>query len=273
MNISTLIRPKPETVTKGIVQLSVADIRPNRSQPRRHFESDELTAMAKSISQIGILQPLTVREIGETGVYELIAGERRLRAAKLAGMKYVPCIIENVSDERSALMALIENLQRQDLNFFEEAAGFKMLLEQFGMTQQEAAIHLGIAQPTVANKLRLLRISDEHKAIILNYHLTERHARALLRVSDEHRGEILQVVCEKHLTADGLDRYIDALIKREKVKESYQKRSAVLTDVRLFFNTVEKALNVMRLAGVDAQAERKQEEGYIEYVIKIPEKK
>lgn len=273
MNISTLIRPKGESgeKTNALAHISVTSISPNRSQPRRHFESDELTAMAKSISQIGILQPLIVRETDDG--YELIAGERRLRAAKLAGLRYVPCIVENVSDERSALMALIENLQRQDLNFFEQAAGFKMLIERFGMTQHEAAIRLGISQPTVANKLRLLKLSDEHKAVIINYRLTERHARALLRVEESRRGEILQVVCEKHLTADGLERYIDALIKRDKVKESYRKRSAALTDVRLFFNTVEKALNVMRLAGVDARAERKQEEGYIEYVIKIPENK
>jgi ParB family chromosome partitioning protein len=141
------------------------------------------------------------------------------------------------------------------------------------MTQQETAVYLGISQPAVANKLRLLKLSDEHKVIILNYNLSERHARALLRVDEEHRGEILKTVCEKKLTAEGLERYIDALIKQEQVKESYRRRAEVLSDVKLFFNTVEKALNIMRLAGVDAKAEKTQSDGYIEYLIKIPEKK
>ena len=133
-------------------------------------------------------------------------------------------------------------------------------------------MQLGLSQPTIANKLRLLSISDEQKAKILNFRLSERHARALLRVSEEERGGILQTVCDKHMTAEGLERYIDALEKQKKVREGYRKRAAVLGDVRLFFNTVEKALNVMRLAGVEAESEKKQAEGYIEYVIKIPKK-
>jgi ParB family chromosome partitioning protein len=271
MSVQTLLRKKSVAENKSVEEIAVEKIFPNRSQPRNFFSAEDLTAMAKSISQVGILQPLTVRQIGG-GNFELIAGERRLRAAKIAGLKNVPCIIENASDEQSALMALTENLQRQNLNFFEEAAGYRMLLESCGMTQQQAAIHLGIAQPTLANKLRLLKLSEEHRDFILNNSLTERHARALLRVKEEQRGEVLQVVCERQLTADGMERYIDSLIKREKVRESYRRRSAALKDVRLFFNTVEKALGVMRLAGVEAQSERKQCDGYIEYLIKIPKK-
>ncbi len=270
MNISALMRRTQPAEPRCIVNIPAANIRPNPSQPRRHFESNELTAMAKSISQLGIIQPLTVREVD--GGYELIAGERRLRAAKLAGLREVPCIIAEADPERAAMMALVENLQREDLNFFEQAAGFRMLIEKFGLTQQQAAVQLGLSQPTIANKLRLLSISDEQKAKILNFRLSERHARALLRVSEEERGGILQTVCDKHMTAEGLERYIDALEKQKKVREGYRKRAAVLGDVRLFFNTVEKALNVMRLAGVEAKSEKKQAEGYIEYVIKIPKK-
>lgn len=246
MNISALMRRTQPAEPRCIVNIPAADIRPNPAQPRRHFESNELTAMAKSISQLGIIQPLTVREVD--GGYELIAGERRLRAAKLAGLREVPCIIAEADPERAAMMALVENLQREDLNFFEQAAGFRMLIEKFGLTQQQAAVQLGLSQPTIANKLRLLRVSEEE------------------------RGGILQTVCDKHMTAEGLERYIDALEKQKKVREGYRKRAAVLGDVRLFFNTVEKALNVMRLAGVEAKSEKKQAEGYIEYVIKIPKK-
>jgi ParB family chromosome partitioning protein len=252
----------------AVVWISITSVKPNRSQPRRHFESQELTALAKSISQFGIIQPLCVRKIDDE--YELISGERRLRAAKLAGFKTVPCIIHEADNERSALMALIENLQRQDLNFFEQAEGFRALTEQYGMTQQQAAVSLGIAQPTIANKLRLLRLSEEQRDMILNFGLTERHARALLRVEEEKRTEILQTGCEKHFSAEAFEKYVDEFIKQEKLKANYRKRASVLSDVRLFFNTVEKALNVMRLAGVDAVSEKKNQDGYIEYVIKIP---
>ena len=267
----SLLNKKTAAVSAAVVLIPIADISPNRSQPRRRFGGDELTALAKSISQLGVLQPLTVRRV-ENG-FELICGERRLRAAQLAGLDSVPCIVTDVSDMRSALEALVENLQRSDLDFFEQAAGFKTLIERFGMTQQQAAVSLGISQPAVANKLRLLRLSDEHKAKILNFGLTERHARALLRLDEQKRGDALDVICDRQLTAESTEKYIDALLRQDKIKESYARRAGVLSDVRLFFNTVEKALSIMRLAGVEASSERIQSDGFIEYVIRIPEKK
>ncbi len=253
-----------------VVQIPISEIAPNRSQPRRRFSADELTKLAKSISQLGVLQPLTIRRVGEG--FELICGERRLRAAKLAGLEAVPCIISDVSDKYSALEALVENIQREDLDFFEQARGLKLLIDNFGMTQQQAAVSLGISQPAVANKLRLLRLSDKHRAMILNYSLTERHARALLRLDEQRRDEALSLICERRLTAESTEKYIEALLKQDKVRESYARRAGALGDVRLFFNTVEKALNIMRMAGVDASSEKKQNEGYIEYVIRIPDK-
>lgn len=253
-----------------VVEIPISEIAPNRSQPRRRFSADELTKLAKSISQLGVLQPLTIRRVGEG--FEVICGERRLRAAKLAGLEAVPCIISDVSDKYSALEALVENIQREDLDFFEQAQGLKLLIDNFGMTQQQAAVSLGISQPAVANKLRLLRLSDKHRAMILNYSLTERHARALLRLDEQRRDEALSLICERRLTAESAEKYIEALLKQDKVRESYARRAGALGDVRLFFNTVEKALNIMRMAGVDASSEKKQNEGYIEYVIKIPDK-
>lgn len=254
-----------------VLQIPISEIRPNPSQPRKNFSQSELVSLAKSISQLGMIEPLIVRRIG--GGFQLVCGERRLKAAVIAGLSRVPCIISDISDLNAALFALIENLQRQDLNFFEQAEGFRQLIEKYGLTQQEAAVSLGISQPAVANKLRLLRLSERHRKIISENNLSERHARALLRVGEERRDEVLKVAIDRRFTAELLEKYIDALLKKDKIKESYARRSAAVGDVRLFMNTVEKALNVMRLAGVDAQAEKKQEDGYTLYVIKIAEKK
>lgn len=249
------------------VNIEVGKISPNRSQPRKHFDTDEITRLAKSISQMGILQPLIVR--GSDGGYELIAGERRLRAAKQAGMRFVPCLISDADDKQSALMALVENLQRENLSFFEQADGFRRLIDEYGLTQQEAAVKLGIAQPTVANKLRLLRLSGEQRTVITSHGLSERHARALLRLDEERRDEVLDVVCKRGLSADAMEKYIDAIVRNKRAGAKQKKKYVVLKDVRLFINTVEKALNVMRLAGVDAYAEKKQEGEFIEYAIRI----
>lgn len=271
MNISVLssmFQQKNDLYNREVIEIQTDKIIPNRFQPRKDFDLSELMSLAKSISQLGVIQPLTVRKTED--IYELICGERRLRAAKIAGLKTVPCIISNISDSQSAMIALIENIQRQDLNFFEQAEGIKMLIEIYGITQQEAAIKLSLSQPAVANKLRLLKLSGNHREIIIKNNLSERHARALLRLKEERRSEVLNIICEKSLTAEETEKYISQLFKNDKIKESYMKRSAAVGDVRLFFNTVEKALNIMRLAGVDAKSEKKQEDGFIEYTIKIP---
>ena len=273
MNLISLVS-KIDTKTENsadVLLIPISEIRPNPSQPRKNFSQSELVSLAKSISQLGMIEPLIVRRTG--GGFQLVCGERRLKAAVIAGLSRVPCIISDISDLNAALFALIENLQRQDLNFFEQAEGFRQLIEKYGLTQQEAAVSLGISQPAVANKLRLLRLSERHRKIISENNLSERHARALLRVGEERRDEVLKVAIERQFTAELLEKYIDALLKKDKIKESYARRSAAVGDVRLFMNTVEKALNVMRLAGVDAQAEKKQEDGYTLYVIKIAEKK
>lgn len=275
MGILTKTKEKSNSVQSlrelgKIIDISVNLIRPNPNQPRQYFDSSQLTSLAKSISQDGIIQPLTVRKVNN--YFELISGERRLRAAKLAGLRSVPCIVVDITDERSAVLALIENIQRADLNFFEEAEAISVLIQEYGMTQEDAAIRLGMAQSTIANKLRLLKLSSIEKKMIISNNLSERHARALLKVSsEEKRSQVLTYIIDNNLTVNAAEKYISSLETEEKIKASYKKRSPVLRDVKLFFNTVDKAVNVMKLAGVDAKVKKKHHDGLIEYTILIPE--
>ena len=169
----------------AVQQLSVQYITPNRSQPRKEFEINELNSLAQSIQENGIIQPLIVRKLEKSPRYELIAGERRLRAASMLGMATVPCIVMTADDRKSAILALTENLQRADLHFFEQAEGIATLIETWDITQEEAARRLGKKQSTIANKLRLLRLTKDERTRIYNEKLSERHARALLQLKDE----------------------------------------------------------------------------------------
>lgn len=252
-----------------VLEIGVSLIKPNPSQPRKSFYSDELTKLAKSISQEGILQPLIIRI--NDGEYELVSGERRLRAAKIAGLKTVPCIIVNMTERNSALMALVENIQREDLSFFEEAGAIQSLISVYGMTQEDAAIRLGIAQSTVANKLRLLRIPGDEQQVIMDMGLSERHARALLRLeSKSDRIDVLERIHKYKLNVEMTEAYISKLLEGKRKKESYKKRSPILRDVKLFVNTINKAIEVMRLSGVKANSKKTQTDNEITYTITIP---
>ncbi len=251
-----------------IFDISVADIRTNPTQPRKFFSAEQLTSLAKSISQDGIIQPLSVRRV--EGGFELISGERRLRAAKMAGMLTVPCILINADLKRSAVMSLIENIQRAQLNFFEEAAALDKLVKKFGLTQEEVAVRLGYAQSTVANKLRLLRLTAEEQSIITEKGLSERHARALLRIQDTAlRKSLLLKAASGGWTVTQLEGCIKKLEEQELHRKSIRKSAVMLRDVKMFFNTVNKAVDVMRLAGIEADTQRVDHDDYIEYIIKI----
>ena len=180
-----------------ISEIPIIKIRPNKAQPRKLFSEDELKSLSRSIAENGILQPVTVRKISATE-YELVAGERRLRASALAGLKKVPCIIVKCTDKESAVYALLENLQRADLGIFEEARGISRLIRRYGLTQEQAAEKLGKTQSTIANKLRLLRLSSEEQEWIEKSGLSERHARALLKLDNENarRDVLSQVITE-----------------------------------------------------------------------------
>lgn len=257
-----------EKVINKVIQIDVDKIVPNPYQPRKSF-GDDLSGLAESIRHNGILQPLSVREI-QNG-YELIAGERRLRAAKLNGMKEVPCIVIKITERNSAVMALIENIQRADLNFFEEASAIEKLIDFYGMTQEDAAVKLGKSQSTIANKLRLLRIGESEQIKIYEYGLTERHARALLKLkTPEEQSDVIELAYKRGLNVEATERYIESFIESKAKNERISKFSGAFKDVRLFVNTLNKAVEMMKAAGINADSQKIQEDGYIEYIVRIP---
>lgn len=251
-----------------LTRLPVAKIMPNPSQPRKIFQEDELRSLAQSITENGLLQPVTVRR--ENGIYYLVAGERRLRACKLAGLKEIPAIISDCEPEDSAVLALLENVQRRDLHMFEQANAIVNLLREWQITQEEAARRLGMSQSYLANKVRLLKLSSDEQAEIIKYKLSERHARALLRIDDiELRQKILQTVIARGLNvAHTEELIINSLQPKEPVRRG--RRTFVAKDIRLFINTIDHAVDAMKTAGIQAQTEKKETEEYIECVVRIP---
>lgn len=256
-----------------ISDIPIIKIRPNKAQPRKVFNEEDLNALSQSIAENGILQPLTVRKVSATE-YELIAGERRLRASVLAGLRKVPCIVIKCSEKESAVYALLENLQRSDLGMFEEARGVSRLIRRYGLTQQEAAVKLGKTQSTIANKLRLLRLTYEEQEWIENAGLSERHARALLKLGDEGaRREALSKIISESLNVQQSEDLINLMLNSSPKNNKKQGTSkAVIKDVRIFVNTINKAIDTMRLAGIDAQSDKTDTDNFIEYTIRIPKK-
>ena len=253
---------------RQVLMLPAEELRPNPMQPRRVFDSGALEELAASIRQHGILQPLTVRRTARG--WELIAGERRLRAARLAGLRTVPCLEAQVSDTDSALLALLENLQRQDLHYLEEATALAAFLRQTGMTQEQLAEKLGRSPSAVANKLRLLRLSPQCASELLKHNLSERHARALLRLEDpEVQREAARQVTAEALTVAQTEALVERLLtappKAEKRRPTF-----IVKDVRLFLNTLTRGLDLMRSAGVNAQCRREDTDDAILLTIQIP---
>ena len=258
--------------TIHVLQLPAAEIRPNPRQPRRVFDEAGLRELAASIRAHGVLQPLTVRRTAEG--WELIAGERRLRASRLAGLETVPCIESAAGDEESALLALIENLQRQDLHYFEEAAAIGDYIHRTGITQEEAARQLGRSPSALANKLRLLRLSPACREQLVKSGLTERHARCLLRLEDEpERLTALKYIADHQLNVAQTEQYVDRLLEDIQSAPPAKRRTFILKDVRLFLNSVDRGLRLIREAGVDAQTKRDETEDAILLTIRIPKQR
>lgn len=256
-------------------EIDIGSIKPSSFQPRREFSDQEISSLAKSISNCGLLQPLVVRPVSSekcSAKFELVCGERRLRAAGLAGLHRVPCVVVELSDRESAIAALTENLQRRDLNCFEQAEAFERIIADFDLTQSSLALMLGISQPAVANKLRLLSLDKSLRAELIAGGLTERHARALLCAEAADREKFLRRAIDESMTAEQLEAAIAEQKCCESEKKSYRRRAAAVGDVRLFFNTVERAVKIMQLSGVSVETQRNQNDGFIEYVIRIPQK-
>lgn len=259
--------------------LPIDQIRPSPFQARREFSEQELAALAQSIRENGLLQPVTVRKLSDGG-YELVAGERRLRAARLAGLKEVPCILLDVNMEDASLIALVENLQRRDLDFIEEANGINQLIRMFGMSQEEAARRIGKSQSAVANKLRLLRLPQDVLEGLRQNGLTERHGRALLRLPDrESQRAALLYIIDNGLTVAATDAYIDALLQAPEAPEEPEvpkaegRRTFVLKDVRVFLNTLSRSIDLMKQGGIDAGVRREETEDQLILTISIPKGK
>lgn len=254
-----------------ILLLPIASIRPNPSQPRKVFSQRELEELADSIRLYGILQPLSVRVV-EDGL-ELIAGERRLRAAKLAGLHQVPCILLRAGEADSAMMALIENIQRKNLDFFEQAQALAFLIQQFGLSQEQAAQRLGKSQSAIANKLRLLRLGSPVLCALRDANLTERHARALLRLSDSQQQlTAVHLAAANDWTVSQLERYVDAQLS-EKAAPKQPSLCYRLRDTRAFFNAVSHHLERVRKSGIPAQSEQVETEDEIILTIRIRKQK
>lgn len=302
--MQTFLR-RPHKSKQAIIFVPTDEIAPNPAQPRKIFADDGLEELSASISQYGLLNPLSVRL--RSGRYELIAGERRLRAAKLAGLYEVPCIILDVNMEESSLLALVENLQRRNLDFIEEAEGISHLMNVFSMSQEECARRLGKSQSAVANKLRLLRLPEDVLDTLRAHGLTERHGRALLRLPDaDSQRAALEVILEDRMNVAATEDYIARLLNPEedipddassleldtaseaesesitdptqsavpeKTRRHSQKKVFVLKDVRLFLNTLTHGLSLMKQGGIDADVKQEETDSELVLTISIPKKK
>ncbi len=260
------LRKKGLFESNKVLYLPISTLAPNPAQPRQHFSQQGLEELSESIAQHGILQPLSVRRCPSG--YELISGERRLRAARMAGLSEVPCIIVNVDPQESSLLALIENVQRRDLDFWEEAQALQALVDATGLSQEAVAKQIGKSQSAVANKLRLLKLSPAAVLLLRRAAFTERHARALLRLPAERQEEAAHYVVAHDLTVARTEEYVESLL--QPLPRRAPKPTFILKDVRLFLNTVTRGLSMMQSAGVRADCQRQDTEEAILLTIRIP---
>lgn len=253
------------------VLVPVDKIRPNPYQPRRVIEAESLAELEESIRQYGLMQPVVLRKINETE-YELIAGERRLKACKNIGLEKISAVVVRAGGTDSAIMALIENIQRENLGYIEEAEAFLSLLALHGLTQDELAVRLGKNQSTIANKIRILKLSPEIREKLSQHNLTERHARALLKLPDEAlKKKALSIIINRGLNVTKSEELIESMLLGEKKdKDGKTKNIRIFKDIRIFANTIKQAVDIMKQSGIAASSSKKENDDFIEYTIKIP---
>jgi len=261
----------------NIINIPINEITPNAYQPRKEFDDLSLEELSNSIKAYGVLQPIVVRKNPKFG-YEIIAGERRWRACQKVGLQEIPAIVRDVKNSESAIMALIENLQRENLTFLEEAEGYRQLMQDYNLTQEQLAIKMGKSQSTVANKLRLLKMPLEVLKIISQEKLSERHARALLKLPDENlQKEILKEIIEKNLNVRQTEELVEKTIekienKKEKKKENKKSLKYAIKDVRIFVNSVKKLVKNIKDTGIKAAYKEIDKGDFIEVVVQIPKR-
>jgi ParB family chromosome partitioning protein len=266
------ILPDQEESREEIKQIPVASIIPNRYQPRTVFNDAKIDELALTIRTHGIIQPIVVRLYDETGQYEIIAGERRFRAVSKLGWDTIPAIVKKMSDAETASIALIENLQREELTAIEEAIAYQKLLDLHNLTQEALAQRLGKGQSTIANKLRLLKLPEEIKQSLLEKKITERHARALIPLKDvELQLKILQEIIERQLNVKQTEERVSKAMEQTAPKPK-QKRKAVSRDMRIAMNTIRQSLQMVENSGVSIKSEEEEFDEYYQITIKIPKK-
>ena len=259
-----------------IEQIPIASIKPNKYQPRSVFSEEKIEELARTIHTHGVIQPIVIRSIGENQ-FEIIAGERRYRAMKLLEWLEVPAIVRNLDDKETASIALIENLQREELTPIEEAYAYEQLLQLHSLTQEALAQRLGKGQSTIANKIRLLKLPDEIKNAIMEKKLSERHARALISLKDSKlQIAVYEEVLEKQLNVKQLENRVQELLHPEKKKEKSKiarNRKSVSRDVRIAVNTIKQSLSLVTKSGIDVKTEEEDSEDYYTITVRIPKKK
>ena len=282
-------RNEEDAKTQRVREIDPAKICPNPMQPRRTFSDDAILRLADSIRQYGIIQPLTVRALfyqpaadgsdSQNQKYELVAGERRLRASKLLGLTEVPCIVIEADCQTSAEIAIIENLQRENLNMFEQGAAIASLIDIYEFTQEKIARRLSTSQSYVANKLRLLKLTIPERETILRANLTERHARALLRLnSPELRLAALDQIISREMNVARTEEFIEELLTpvtntaSTEVAPPAIHRKYIIKDIRIFYNAIDKAVDLVKSAGVDIKSTKTEKENTMELYIEIPKK-
>ncbi len=260
---------------REVARIPIDAIRPNPYQPRRVFAQEALEELCASIKQYGLLQPISVRKSGND-VFELIAGERRLRACRMAGLTYIDAIIFTTYEQDSAVIAMMENLQRENLHYMEEAEGYQNLIRDHGLSQDELARRLGKNQSTIANKMRILKLPLAVKRMLLQYNLTERHARALLRLHDEEMQiKIVNVIVQQSLNVKATEDLVERTISRMYGIESEDapkssKISGFVRDTRLFVNSIRTIVRQMSDAGLAPKFDTNENEGGVEIRVWIP---
>ncbi len=260
--------PEPESPPRDyILYLPLDEVHPNPKQPRKFFDKTALFELAESIREYGVIQPITVRRVADG--YELIAGERRWRGAYMAGLEEIPCILVEAGDKKSALLSLLENLQREDLSFFEVAESYKSLIREQGMTQEELAYKVGKSQSSVANKIRLLRLPPRVKKLVRDYDLSERHARALLMLDNEERQiEAVNKIIAGGMSVTRAEALVKSMLAEDKTKAK-AKTAAVSESVRIFDNSIKKVMTTVGRKGVMTECEREEHDWGVEYRISV----
>lgn len=257
----------------NLKNLKLQQIKANPNQPRKYFEDKAIIELAESIKKCGLINPITVRKYD--GYYQIIAGERRYRASRLAGLTEIPCLIMSNDENKASIMAIVENIQRYDLNFVEEGTAYIKLVHDFGYKQEDIAKEIGKTQSAVANKIRVLKLGEELLRKIIQNNLTERHARTLLRLPEEKRSKILDFIIENNLNVAKSEELVCRLLEVDnnssvKTKEKKKKYAKICAEAKFFINSINKSVDAMNLAGFNAKINKKQTDNSVVYTIELP---